>query len=67
MLCVFDIYDSFIIGKNLKPIIFVYMVNSLRGGNYNNGTNAGIFNFNAWNQGNANSDKSFRLVMSPSL
>lgn len=33
-----------------------------RGGNYNNTTNAGVFNFNNTN-GNANTTYSFRLVL----
>ena len=33
-----------------------------RGGNYNNGTNAGVFNFNNTN-GNSNSNNSFRPVL----
>ena len=32
-----------------------------RGGNYNNGVNAGVFNFNN-NNGNANSNNAARLV-----
>ena len=34
----------------------------MRGGNYNVGTDAGVFNFNNTN-GNANGDRSFRLVL----
>ena len=33
-----------------------------RGGNYNNGSNAGVFNFNN-NNGNANSNNSFRMCL----
>ena len=33
-----------------------------RGGNYNNGSNAGLFNFNN-NDGGANENKSFRSVL----
>ena len=36
----------------------------LRGGGYNNTTNAGVFNFNRTNNlGGPNSNNSFRLVM----
>ena len=37
----------------------------LRGGNYNNNTNAGVFNFNPSTNaiGGANNNNSFRLVM----
>ena len=37
----------------------------LRGGNYNNNTNAGVFNFNVSNNavGGPNNNDSFRLVM----
>ena len=36
----------------------------LRGGNYNNNANAGVFNFNDTTKlGGANSNNSFRLVM----
>ena len=35
----------------------------LRGGNFNNNTNAGVFNFNIAALGSGNSDNSFRLVM----
>ena len=34
----------------------------IRGGNYNNGTNAGVFNFNN-NNGNSNSNNSFRMCL----
>ena len=37
-----------------------------RGGNYNNGTNAGVFNFNN-NNGNDNSNNSFRPVLAVSV
>ena len=38
----------------------------LRGGSFYNDTNAGVYYFSAWNVGNAYSDYSFRLVISPS-
>ena len=45
---------------------FLYWL--LRGGNWNNNANAGVFNFNNTNAlGGTNNNNSFRLVMSPSL
>ena len=38
----------------------------LRGGKYNDSTNAGVFGFSAWGNGSAGINGSFRLVMSPS-
>ncbi|HIT38065.1 MAG TPA: hypothetical protein IAB59_06290, partial [Candidatus Onthousia faecipullorum] len=39
----------------------------LRGGLFNGSTGAGVFGFNFWTLGSADSYYSFRLVMSPSL
>ena len=57
MLLILIIYDNFNIGKNFKLFFAL-----LRGGNYNNNTNAGVFNFNHVD-GNTNINWSFRLVI----
>ena len=71
-LCLFYICVSFLLGKNLKNLLFfvlgLFMIINdcgLRGGNYNNNTNAGVFNFNPSTNaiGGANNNNSFRLVM----
>ena len=47
--------------ENFKTYPFFWL---LRGGGYNNSTEAGVFNFNPTvNLGGSNGDKSFRLVM----
>ena len=43
---------------------YFILLRLVRGGNYNNDTNAGVFNFNrTTNVGGVNNNNSFRLVM----